>query len=67
VTLRPGGALLVVFLALGCIKVPERVKLNFCAQPGEKNHFGSGAAAKSCCPHPPRAPRFGAEERACRR
>ncbi len=66
-TLRVGGAMLFVLLAAGCIKVPDRVKLNFCAQPGEKNHFGSGAAAKSCCPGPPRAPRFGAEERACER
>jgi hypothetical protein len=67
VTARLGGALLVVLVTTGCIKVPNRVKLNFCAQPPEKNHFKSGAAAASCCPGPPRAPRFGAEERTCER
>jgi hypothetical protein len=67
VTARLSGAILLVLLTAGCIKVPDRVKLNFCAQPAEKNHFGSGDAAKSCCPGPPRAPRFGAEDQACER
>ena len=65
---RAGRALLVsLLLASGCIKVPDRVKLNFCAQPAPKNHFGSGADAGSCCPGPPHVQRFGVPNQGCQR
>jgi len=51
----------------GCIKVPDQVKLAFCAQPPSVNHFGSGAAARSCCPGPPRVARFGKYSEPCGR
>jgi hypothetical protein len=50
-----------------CIKVPDRVKLSFCAQPAASNHFGSGSAARSCCPGPPRVARFGHYSEVCTR
>jgi hypothetical protein len=53
--------------ASGCIKVPNRVKASFCAQPAPANHFGSGADARSCCPGPPRVPRFGTLSEPCAR
>jgi len=68
VTTRASRALLVSLLAVtGCIKVPQRVQVSFCAQPAAKNHFGSGADARSCCPGAPRVPRFGAYSKGCRR
>ncbi len=51
----------------GCIKVPTAVKASFCAQPAPKNHFGSGAAAGSCCTAAPHVVRFGSYTGECRR
>lgn len=67
-TARSARALVVLLLlASGCIKVPDRVKASFCAQPAPANHFGSGADARSCCPGPPRVARFGAYSEPCSR
>ncbi|HTQ04835.1 MAG TPA: hypothetical protein VMI54_13310 [Polyangiaceae bacterium] len=62
-SLLVAGALFVT----GCIKVPTAVKASFCAQPARKNHFGTGAAAGSCCTSPPHMIRFGSDTGACRR
>lgn len=66
---RTRGAMFgfVLLAATGCIRVPVAVKAHFCAQPAPKNHFGSGADARSCCPGPPRFVRFGAYSGACSR
>ena len=67
-TRRDARALVVLaLLASGCIKVPDGVKASFCAQPGAKNHFGSAADARSCCPGPPRVARFGSYSEPCSR
>jgi hypothetical protein len=63
---RASVAVLSLALA-GCIKVPDRVKLSFCAQRAPSNHFGSGSAASSCCPGPPRVARFGQYSVSCSR
>jgi hypothetical protein len=68
VTLRALAlGMLVALFATGCIKVPESVRLSFCAEPAPKNHFGSGADASSCCPGPPHMLRFGSYTGPCRR
>jgi starvation-inducible outer membrane lipoprotein len=66
--MRRAASVAVLSLALaGCIKVPDRVKLAFCAQPAASNHFGSATAARSCCPGPPRVARFGHYSEPCSR
>lgn len=64
---RAAGVTALSLCLAGCIKVPERVKLAFCAQPERTNHFGSGSAARSCCPGPPRVARFGKYSEPCAR
>ena len=60
------GTLAALFTT-SCIKVPDSVKLSFCAEPAPQNHFGSGAYASSCCPGPPHIVRFGSYTGPCRR
>lgn len=64
---RPAVVAVLSLSLAGCIKVPDRVKASFCAQPAAANHFGSGSASRSCCPGPPRVARFGHYSEPCGR
>jgi hypothetical protein len=69
-TARRSAALAIAVLSTACIRVPQTVAAEFCAQPPRVSHFAPGDDAqppKCCLPQPPRVAKSGSavEARQC--